>query len=105
MTIQLRRRRVRRRVRQPPPLSVRPMNRMASGARLSSEFLDDTIREWQPYSREPLTREDAREIIFNVTGFMHILMRWERAARQSTERKPRRVRSESATNSDLKDFD
>ena len=41
---------------------------------ISDEFLDETIRVWQPYSKEPLTREDAREIAENFVGLFETLM-------------------------------
>lgn len=44
----------------------------------SEEFLDQTIEVWQPYSKRALTREDAREITANVTGFFQVLMQWKR---------------------------
>jgi len=44
----------------------------------SDEFLDETIKFWQPYYKEPLTREDAREIIQNFVGFFEVLMEWDR---------------------------
>jgi len=34
----------------------------------SNEFLNETIQEWQPYSSEPLTLEDAREIVNNMVN-------------------------------------
>ena len=40
------------------------------------DFLDHTIDVWQPYTDRPLTREDAREIAQNVTGFFRILREW-----------------------------
>ncbi|WP_375414982.1 hypothetical protein [uncultured Bradyrhizobium sp.] len=83
MALHVKRRRKRRHDRQPPLATTRSSGRAGSGA-LTAEFLDETISEWQPYSRRPLTREDAREIIYNVTGFMNVLLRWERAARQNT---------------------
>lgn len=44
----------------------------------SDEFLDRTIKVWQPYLKEPLTREDAREIAQNFVGFFEVLMEWDR---------------------------
>jgi hypothetical protein len=40
------------------------------------DFLEHTIDVWQPYTDRPLTREDAREIAQNVTGFFRILREW-----------------------------
>jgi len=48
----------------------------------SDELIKKTIKMWQPYSKEPLTREDAREIIQNVTGFFDILARWDREQKE-----------------------
>lgn len=40
------------------------------------DILDQTLRVWQPYAKEPLSREDAREIVANVTGFFRVLRAW-----------------------------
>ena len=43
----------------------------------SKEFLDETIRVWQPLSKEPLTYADAEEITDNmVVGYFNTLLRW-----------------------------
>ena len=42
-------------------------------AEFSRQFLEKTIRVWQPYSPDPLTLEDAREIAENVTGIFCLL--------------------------------
>ena len=43
------------------------------------KFLDETIDFWRRrMSREP-SREDARQIVENVTGFFKILSEWEAA--------------------------
>ena len=36
-------------------------------------FLQEIIENWQPCSKEKLTLEDARESIFNLTGFFDTL--------------------------------
>lgn len=40
----------------------------------SKEFLEKTIQIWQPYSKEPLTIEDAREIAQNATDLIKLLI-------------------------------
>lgn len=40
---------------------------------LDDKFLDKTIQEWQPYTGQKLTREDAREIIQNVCDLFDLL--------------------------------
>ena len=44
----------------------------------SKEFLEKTIKVWQPYSEAPLTLEDAREIAENMTGLYSYLLELER---------------------------
>ena len=40
---------------------------------IDEQFLDKTIEYWQPFSKDPLTREDAREIISNVSMLFDLL--------------------------------
>ncbi|PZR70518.1 MAG: hypothetical protein DLM66_03780 [Candidatus Dormiibacter spiritus] len=42
--------------------------------------LEATIEVWQPLSPVPLTEEDARQILHNMTGFFNLLISWEAAA-------------------------
>lgn len=44
---------------------------------VSEEFLDKTIQAWQPYYKETLTREDARQMIDTVYNVWEILVRWD----------------------------
>lgn len=45
----------------------------------TDEFLDQTIRFWQPrYPNRKLTREDARQINENLAGFFGLLIKWDR---------------------------
>jgi len=46
-------------------------------AEFSKEFLEKTIKVWQPYSEAPLSLEDAREIAENVTGLYKLLFELE----------------------------
>jgi hypothetical protein len=43
-------------------------------------LIDRTIALWQPRLRRDLSREDARQIAENVTGFFSILHEWSRAS-------------------------
>lgn len=47
-------------------------------AEFSRDFLEKTIKVWQPYSTTPLSLEDAREIAENVTGLVYFLAELER---------------------------
>ena len=42
--------------------------------------LEETIQFWQPQYSRPLTVEDARQMVENVTGFFMTLQRWSAAA-------------------------
>lgn len=44
---------------------------------VNSPVIDHALEFWQPLSPRQLTREDAREIIENMTGFFSVLMEWE----------------------------
>lgn len=48
----------------------------------NSPFIDDTLAYWQPISDRVLTREDAREIIENLSGFFAVLLEWDAEDRQ-----------------------
>ena len=45
----------------------------------NDNLIDQTISLWQPRLRRNLSREDARQIAENVTGFFAILAKWSRA--------------------------
>jgi len=41
------------------------------------DLLDRTLEVFQPRTSRRLTREDAREISHNLTGFFRVLMEWD----------------------------
>ena len=43
------------------------------------QLLDQTLQVWQPRAARELTREDARQIIANFTGFFQVLSEWKAA--------------------------
>ena len=45
----------------------------------NDNLIDRTIETWQPRIDSNLSREDARQIFENVTGFFSILAEWSRA--------------------------
>ena len=53
--------------------SVKPSNAE------NDKLIDRTIELWEPRLRRDLSREDARQIVENVTGFFGILAEWWRA--------------------------
>jgi hypothetical protein len=44
----------------------------------NDNLLSKTLAVWKPRSHRKLSREDAREIAENVTGFFSILREWTR---------------------------
>ena len=46
----------------------------------SEESIDETIEFWSPRYGRRLSREEAREILVNLTGFVRTLLRWHRKA-------------------------
>lgn len=49
------------------------------------ELIEKALATWQPRASRKLTREDAREIIENFTGFFRTLLEWEAAVKDSTD--------------------
>lgn len=56
------------------------------GDKQHDEFIEQTLEIWESRCDRILTREDAREVIANVAGFFHLLLRWnlEEQARPDT---------------------
>lgn len=50
------------------------------------DFLQETLRVWQPFTDVRLTEDDAREIVTNVAGFFRLLAEWDRDARCAESR-------------------
>lgn len=47
-------------------------------SKYSKEFLNKTIKVWQPYSPIPLSLNDAREITGNITALFNFLITEEK---------------------------
>ena len=45
----------------------------------NENLIDRTIELWQPRLRRELSREDARQILENVTGFFSLLSQWSKS--------------------------
>jgi hypothetical protein len=58
---------------------------LAAGASRREELIDRTVAFWQPYSSRPLTREDDRQILENLTGFFGVLLRWHEEDKPTNE--------------------
>lgn len=41
------------------------------------DFIEDTLKVWQPRTVRTLTPEDARQIAENISGFFRILRAWD----------------------------
>lgn len=52
---------------------------MKPSSAANDDLIDRTIEFWQPRLRHELTREDARQIAENCTGFFCILAEWSKA--------------------------
>ncbi len=46
------------------------------------KFLKETREFWENRTGQPLTDEDAREIIANVTGFFKVIAKWDSKAKE-----------------------
>jgi hypothetical protein len=47
-----------------------------SSSAANDNLINRTIDLWQPRLRRDLSREDARQIVENVTGFFSVLAEW-----------------------------
>jgi hypothetical protein len=81
------------------PVMSKPAHNVEYG--LDDESLDHTRAVFQPYSREPLTREDCRDIHRNLVGAFQVLLRIkrrllaeERARQDATEADPQPTQPE-----------
>jgi len=43
----------------------------------SDKLIQETIRVWQPHYAEPLTCQDAEEIISNAISYIRLLEKWD----------------------------
>ena len=48
------------------------------------QLLEQTKQFWQARTRKPLSDEDAREMIENITGFFKILIEWDEKEKDQT---------------------
>ena len=60
-------------------------------SRHSDEFLDETIKFWQPRMQRDLSREDARQITENLSGFFRLLLEWDAQQQGGNNRIPSAV--------------
>lgn len=44
----------------------------------SNSIIEETIKVFQPYYKEPLTKTDAMEIHHNFTGFFELLLKLDK---------------------------
>jgi hypothetical protein len=59
----------------------------------NDNLIDTTIRVWQPRLRRDLSREEARQIIKDITGFFDVLSEWAEASTPANDNRkacPRR---------------
>ena len=47
----------------------------------TDDLLDETLRVFQPRTERRLTREDAREMVHNLTGCFRVLAEWDQRER------------------------
>ena len=50
------------------------------------QLLDQTLQVWRPRAARALTREDARQIVANLTGFFQVLSEWKAAELREEEK-------------------
>ena len=63
-------------------VSCKSSYRIAAG---TEKLIDSTMRLWQQRMRRDISRQDARQIIEQVTGFFDVLKEWERDSRAAND--------------------
>lgn len=58
--------------------------------KIENQLIARTLGFWQDRSPQTLTREDAREIIENVSGFFRVLQKWDSGDQLSDAHRPHR---------------
>jgi hypothetical protein len=48
-------------------------------------LIEQTKQFWQARTGKPISDEDAREIIENITGFFKILIEWDEKSKNQTK--------------------
>ena len=59
---------------------------MALSEKTNADLVDRTIDLWAPRVSRELTRDDAEQILQNVSGFFSVLSEWRRAERARSTR-------------------
>ena len=49
------------------------------------KLIESTLSFWQARTVNKMTREDARQIVYNISGFFQILAEWETASRTQSK--------------------
>ncbi len=63
------------------PLGATILQDSSKGDEVVGDVIDRTLAVWQKRTDRTLTREDGREILSNMTGFLRILQEWDRVER------------------------
>lgn len=62
---------------------------------ISDNAIEETIAFWQKRTGKIITREDAREMIVNISGFFRVLDEWDKRDRMN--------QGDTATNDSVED--
>lgn len=54
---------------------------------MDDSLIEETIKVFQPYSKEPLTKADALEIHQNFTGFFELLLKLDKKIEERKKEK------------------
>lgn len=49
-------------------------------------FLEKARQDWEVYLGKPLSLEDTREIVHNISGVFRLLDKWDKEARKKKEK-------------------
>ena len=62
---------------------------------VTPKMINRTLEVWGPIAGRELSREEAHEIIVDMTVFFRYLLRWDTASRRSSKRSAKRLQRET----------
>lgn len=69
----------------PVPVQIPPpLGQLAEREERHDSLVTETLAVWQPLTRDPLTRSDARRIASDIGDFLAVLADWDRIQRENT---------------------
>jgi len=70
------------------PVSKKKKVPAAPDVNVDKDFIQETIDFWEKKTGKKFTREDARQMIENVSGYFNTLHRWDMREKEKEKKRP-----------------